>query len=1609
MSYVKQIFGRTFVSLVKKSLIVLFLFFCFYGYSDVLESINNNVLKKSLFPVFFVPNKIEYNGKTKVIKASESDIVAFAQTFGGQVVFTPQGLYWGVVLKDYGDNLADISADKQPDSQLASVKRRDSGSSDVSKICVASLGFVNGKDKSVKSIVPVLEEKAEGKVNFLIGKRENWHTNISIYKKLVYKNVWNGIDVEYLGYMDKLEYIVIVNEGADPKNILMRLGGDNIVLDKEGNVVIYFGTNKFLMTKPYAYQIINGVKKEVCVSYKILDNNTFSFFIGEYNPDYKLIIDPILTWSSFLGGTGTGYTKAFDVFVDSEGFVYLTGYTLSSAFPVTSDAFQERLNFYNGYSRNYSDAFIMKISPDLSELVYSTYFGGRYDDYAKRIVVDDSGSIYIAGHTYSGDFPLTQNVSTDYYLYKPQGFLTKFNINGNVLEYSIFVGTGGYSNTITDLFVDSNGNIFIVGNTFSPDFPVTEGAISPNVSEYESDGFLCEYNSNFDLLFSTCLGKEKSATVTSLFVDNEGYPCLVGQVDSSSVYSFLIKFNLSTKNFEFEKEIFFASAEKIYVDKDNNIYVVGSAYDDFATTNQVFQPTANSYRDGFLSKYKSDGELMFATFIGGNGVDTVADIYVDDFQNIYLTGYTYSDDFPVTTGCFQDVSKGSADVFVLKLSTSGSMLYFSTLLGGSGFDEVFALAFDKDKNIYIAGATSSIDFPLTDEVFDAFRLGNICAFITKLSGDGKTLISSNFFGSGDNSNNYSTGVVCDNYGNVYVAGATISVDFPTTPGVFQNFNTNVDTFDSFLMKLNSSCDSIIFSTYLGGSGDDFIFSIDVDEDGFVYFGGSSTSSFNFPWTNSFDGFGGAFVGKLSPDGSDLLFLDIFEGGSLFYHDGINKVMLTKEKQVVFCGYTYSKHFPVTENAFQSSFGGGSLDAVVGKLSADGDKLEFASFLGGDKEETAYSVEIADNGDIFVCGWTTSASQDNVTFPITSNAFQSKPTGSFSYGGYLTVLSSDGETLRYSTLLTGTSSGGLARCVVCDKSGNAYLCGYLYETEGFPFTEDAYNFGDYDGFVMKLNTNSGELLYATSFPYAKYLTIDDNNYVYLSGEFYSSGFPVTENAFQKDVLGAMDVFIAQLDLENSNLIYSSLLGEYGWDKVNGIYLDEQGNLYCVGLTESYNFPVTQDAMFSENFYNSQAAFISKFHLKNKVALPLSNSFVKNVVTNFVNSLDVSDILYLNFMDSDGNIVDRVSYDLPPNGKFVFNQADFSSIDFSNVIAEFNSEIIAFCNVQTENGKMTAYLDGDFASELFVPHIAENTNYWESTAYVSLFSPGKLALSVANLDNTLNLENYCSMVNLENYFDENFEREQAWGQFNIGSPENNENFTVGAVGFEMFVHNGTDGAAVELQKKGSKRLYIPHIPLETDIFWTGFAVVNIENEDARVIFRFYNGAGDYLGEKEVIIPAKAKYIGLMKDLFPEYYGEAEWGTIDSDKNLVGIEIYGTPQNAICGYSLPIESNNIGLFPEILTGENVWSGIALANIGEETANVEIKLYDKFGNFKGSYQVSVSPKYRFKAVVTDMFPNIQLEAGDYLKFVSDYPLIGVIVNGDIDRTFMTALTNRF
>jgi hypothetical protein len=596
--------------------------------------------------------------------------------------------------------------------------------------------------------IVVGEGQMDYKCNYFLGNNPTeWHTDVPNYESITLKDIYPGIDLKYSGDGNgEAAYRFIADPGTDISQIKVAFeGAEETSLDADGRMVVKTKWGDMVAPiKTPINQDLSGVASFSWLSEEAIGFETggsTKFTLNGSNRHAMGTLSVGLVYSTYIGGGNDDYGKS--IAVDDSGNAYVTGYTSSASFPT--------LNPYQASQGGY-DVFVTKLSSLGNGLIYSTYLGGEFGDYGSSITVDSSGNAYITGYTLSSSFPTLNPIQTDQIGY--DAFVTKLSSAGNSLIYSTYLG-GEAIDYGNDIAVDDSGNAYITGSTGSALFP---------------------------------------------------------------------RFNPFQKTYR------------------------------------------GGYCDAFVTKLTNSGDgLIYSTYFGGSNSDYGFSIAIDDSGSAYITGETWSTDLPILNA-YESTFQGAdeyygGDAFVTKFSSSGNSIVYSTYLGGASGDGGSGIAVDSSDNAYISGSTYSSDFPTQNPYQSTFQ-GFSDAFVTKLSSSGNSLVYSTYLGGIDGDHGYGIAVSA---GEAYLTGVTASTNFPILRAYDASFNGGVSNGDAFVTRLNKSGKHLLYSTFLGGEGDDIGACIALDDSGQAYVTGHTTSS-SFPTWSPFQtdqGGTDAFVTKFS--------------------------------------------------------------------------------------------------------------------------------------------------------------------------------------------------------------------------------------------------------------------------------------------------------------------------------------------------------------------------------------------------------------------------------------------------------------------------------------------------------------------------------------------------------------------------------------------------------------------------------------------------------------------------------------------------------------------------------------------------------------------------
>jgi uncharacterized protein (TIGR03437 family) len=698
--------------------------------------------------------------------------------FAPDIAFAAHGLNYELFFKPGAVLLGAARAERDVRTVSVSASKRGKGispyESRASRSALLSLNFHGAR----ANVQPRGLSPAASQTHYFLGnKSKDWQTGLPNFQRLAYETIYPGIDLFFYGNDGQLEYDFVVAPGADALAIQMQVSGvEQIRALANGDVLLATVVGELRQHKPLAYQMTASGKR-IIQSRFVVNGDMLSFALGEYDPCLPLVIDPVLSYASLLGGARAEAAEA--IAVDSLGYLYVTGWThyLTGA----SDNFPQTPSSVLSARHTTADAgnylFVAKLNPTATKLIYSAIIGGTQgvvndtgqrvlDNVGSDISVDAAGNVYVTGRTQSLNFPTTTGALQT--LGRPrkdtfEAFALKLNAAGNELVYSTLLGQG--SAEARGLALDGSGNVWVTGFTDNAAFPTTANAWQRTKrNAAATSAFVSQLNaSGSELLYSTFLssgggevgldiaadeagnayatgwtlsscaagGGNPFPTTSEAFQRDTGAGCVNGR---PTFYSYLTKF-AAFGAVEYSTLLGGSQASAVAVDAAGNAYVTGRLASGlpFPIVN-AWQPRVldGSLQAGFLAKFNRRGSALdYSTYVTGSvgAQDAGLDVAVDAAGQAYLTGAVSSSAFVTTQqdGPFQTKS----GAFVIKLNASGAALDYSVIFGGLGTTG-YGLAVDAAGNAWVAGANTSDSFPATANAFQRASTGAADAFIAKL-------------------------------------------------------------------------------------------------------------------------------------------------------------------------------------------------------------------------------------------------------------------------------------------------------------------------------------------------------------------------------------------------------------------------------------------------------------------------------------------------------------------------------------------------------------------------------------------------------------------------------------------------------------------------------------------------------------------------------------------------------------------------------------------------------------------------------------------------------------------------------------------------------------
>ena len=929
--------------------------------------------------------------------------------------------------------------------------------------------LIMGFEGSRSDAHPIGLEELPGKSNYFIGNQaSDWRTKVDTYAKILYPNIYKGIDLVYYGNQSQMEYDLIVAPGVSPQKIGMTFAGaSSINIDSSGDLLLTTAQGNVRQHKPVAYQQVDGVRRQVTAAYRVKGNRV-GFEIGSYDRKLPLIIDPVLVYSSFVGGTSG--EQGLGIAVDSQGATYLTGTTASADFPVVA-ALQGAKEFSN-------DIFVVKLNPAGSAIIYATYLGGNVDEVAHAIAADSQGNAYVTGVTASSTFPTTPGAFQSSNDGAIDAFVTKFNSTGSALVYSSYVG-GDNNDTAFGIAVDASNRAYLVGRTDSTRFGTVPLSTPRNGSAiYKSTNAAANWSPSSAGLTASLVNSLTQDPVTAATIYAGTGSGVFKSIDGGANWSLTgsgapasapIATNAVVVDPSNPNTIYAATFSGVHKSTDGGVsYVMkNTGITSPAISSLAIDPNAPSILyagTAFAGVFKStDGGENWVGINNGITSGRVNEIVIDPSQN------------PATT-----IYVGMSNRGVLKTTNSGAL--WNQLTGGlSSFAQVNALAIDPNNpaTLYVGVAGSTPVFKTTNGGGSWSPSGSGLTFtfagqpavptVNTLAID--PLSSANVYAATSGGGIYKStnGGANWNQSNSGFANGNatvIAVDRSNTANLYAATSIGSDVFAARF----SASGSLEYLLNFGGDESDEARAVAVDEAGNAYVVGLTSSS-NLPVVNAFQaangGFGDAFVAKINSSGAALSWLTYLGGNSTDQARGV----AIRNGSVYVAGSTSSSNFPLA-NPLKGTLATFDTDAFITRLNTAG-ALDFSTYLGGQSLDQAFAIAVDQNGSAYVTGATSS-----FDFPIVS-APQTSLAGSLS-DAFVTKLNPANTGIAYSTFLGGTGADQ-GNGIAVDAAGNAYIIGTT-SSVNFPTVSPIQGYGgSTEAFVAKLGAAADLVVTMTGSP------------------------------------------------------------------------------------------------------------------------------------------------------------------------------------------------------------------------------------------------------------------------------------------------------------------------------------------------------------------------------------------------------------------------------------------------------------------------------------------------------------------------------------------------
>ena len=1040
------------------------------------------------------------------------------------------------------------------------------------------------------------ENELPGKSHYFLGNdRRRWRMNVPSYERVVYEGVYPGIDLVWHGAQQQLEYDFVVAPGAAPQHIQMQFdGAQDLRVTPDGKLRVSVGGRSVELLKPVAWQDIAGERKPIDCAYRLDAQRRVAFTVGEYDRRQRLVIDPILLYSTFLGGSSSETGAA--IALDKNRNIYVTGQTASADFP--------EANPLNPLPSQSSDVFVTKLNAAGTTLLYSVVFGGAGFDESRSLAVDNDGNAYVTGITTSANFPVTAGALQSSTKGFSDGFVIKLNSNGSALSYATYLG-GDSTDSSEGIAVDAGGNAYVAGTTNS--FDLLTGKVN-SALQLSRAGTLAFRSANQGANWNSVSNGLRTSQVYSFAFDPK---------TAGAVYAVTQSGIFKTTN-DGGSWAALPGTNTFALSQNNSTMVIDSV-----TPSNLYVGTTRGIRKstdgGQTWQEKNNGINTSGTpAINTLVIDLVAPeiLYIGTSAGVFRTANGGEAWLPANNGLSQ-FGQRAPQVQSLALdpvnrqtvyAATGNGIYKTTDAGlnwtaaGNGLTaQVRWLVIDPTApqtlyaGLYFGGVFKSTDGGANWSVRNTgLGLNNQPGSILSLAHDGKTsgvlyvLSSVGFFKTTNGGSNWSS---INNSDLTQFNYLTIAVN-PATASAGQLYVGAYIGSDGFAAKLAPDGKTAAWMTYLGGVEDDQLNGLALDKDGGLVVAGYTYSP-NYASLNNqaiASALSDVLFARINPAGTALSYSGRFGGSG---YDVANSVALTASGKLVLAGVTTTTGAPFGRG-FQTSIGS-AYDAFVAGLNANANGLDFATWLGGSADDFAYGVAVDAAGNIFVTGSTTSPN-----FPLRDELqSQLNPPngGAFIEDAFVTKLNADASALIFSTILGGREydfASGLA----LDSFGQVYVVGTT-GSANFP-TAQPWQSGlrEQDAFITKIGVEA-DLVLAVS---------QQRNPVQLNSEYSymltvtNNGLSPASNVVVTDTLPAAANFISANSCTHNAGTVTCNLGALAYRATKTIVITVKPTLTGTALNAARVTAAEPDPIATNNVVNTSTAIGAQSSLHGRVTLP-----------------------------------------------------------------------------------------------------------------------------------------------------------------------------------------------------------------------------------------------------------------------------------------------------------------------------------------------------------------------------------------------------------------------